>query len=254
LKQLQKKRGGKRLRRAVNSSLALLGNREAVAKIIHELPTQQGSIRREIIELLKQVASKSISSDVLSGLLMGLLSKDQWETRRAAAEALGELGLDSAEPRLRRLMLSATEHFMVRYSSAEALGHLGRAASRDALLNALILDRSLLVRSAAAEALGIVGGDNSLDHLQLALMHDSEWRVRRAAAESCGLLQSAEALVGLKAAIHDPHFRVRLAVTWALAEIADPQTDEILAEIAKDDLSLHVRRAANNALERSSRN
>jgi HEAT repeat protein len=139
---------------------------------------------------------------------------------------------------------------MVRYSATEALGHLGRPVSRDTLCSVLSGDRSLLVRSAAAEALGILGGDSVLGPLTLALIVDPEWRVRRAAAESCGLLQQTVVAETLQEAIHDPHFRVRLAVVWAIREINDLASKPVLAEVAEKDLSLHVRRAAEHALER----
>ncbi len=240
---------GDRLVRAIESSLALLGDKGAVRRVIGDLPNEEGSIRREVIDLLRQLTLRSLSKEELGDILLARLANSEWRTRRAACEAVGELGIALGEPRLRRLMSTSTEHFMVRYSAAEALGHLGRPNSRDALCSALTSDGSLLVRSAAAEALGVVGGNSALVTLTSALARDPEWRVRRASAESCGMLSDASATRRLALGVHDPHFRVRLAVVAALGEIADPDSTAVLTEVEQTDLSLHVRRAAEHALQ-----
>ena len=241
---------GYRVKRAAQSCLALLGVRKALSAVIEQLPTEQGSIRREMIAVLKKLPPTAISREALTQVLAEHLRDKDWRSRRAAAEALGELGLSGAVTSLIRLAGSATQHFMVRYASVEALGHIGQAASRDVVLRALLNDRSLLVRTAAGEAVGSLNGPNAIDVLVRAILVDPEWRVRRSAVESCGLLQNRAATQSLIQAAADPHFRVRMSVAQALGEIADGLGRTVLERLASIDQSLFVKRAAERALQR----
>lgn len=243
-------RGSSRFRRTVERSLALLGSRNAVRNVVRELPTEEGSIRREIIDVLRSVTPTAVSREELTSLLVTLLRSEDWRERRAAAEAVGELGLDLAVDGLIQRARSPAEHFMVRQAAIEALGHLGRASVRNVVCSALEHDGSLNVRTAAAEALGILGGDDAIQVLMLSLSEDPEWRVRRAGAESCGFLRESVVVPTLIHATADPHFRVRIAVAWALGEINDDTARPALEQMLAEDHSLHVKHTVQRAIER----
>jgi HEAT repeat protein len=239
-----------RLRRATQMCLALLGVETALGAVIEQLPTEQGSIRREIIYELRKIPSHLVSKETMTQRIAAHLRDKEWRNRRAAAEALGELGLSAAGDSLMRLASSRTQHFMVRYSAVEALGHLGEAGARQLVLDVLVSDRSLLVRTAAAEAAGSLGGRNAIDVLIRVMKSDPEWRVRRSAVESCGLLGSRDATDGLITVSTDPHYRVRMAVAQAMGEIGDPKSREALKPLVDKDQSLFVKRAASRTLDR----
>lgn len=239
-----------RLRRAIDFSLAQLGEARSIRAVLRDLPNEQGSIRREIIDILRHLPGSAVSRSDLTDLLQSLLRSQEWRKRRAASEAIGELGLDGAVGTLARLATSHSEHYMVRCAAAEALGHIGRGPAIDAVQHALRTDVSLLVRTAAAESLGTIGGATAVNDLTNALDRDDEWRVRRAAAEACGTLRDGQAVHTLRSAADDPHFRVRMAVAWALGEIGNDEARETLQSLSKHDRSLLVKRSAARALER----
>jgi HEAT repeat protein len=240
----------RRLRRTVDFSLAQLGDPRSVRAITRDLPTEQGSIRREIIDVLRHLPPAAASDSDLTDLLQSMLRSDDWRRRRAAAEAIGELGLRGAVGTLARLAVSSTEHFMVRCAATEALGHIGQGSAVDAVRRALGTDASLLVRTAAAESLGSLGGADAVDHLATALTWDEEWRVRRAAAEACGTLRDTQALHVLQSAADDSHFRVRIAIARALGDIGSNEARSTLNTLSAQDRSLLVRQSALLALER----
>jgi len=239
-----------RVRRSAQSCLALLGVRKALSAVVAQLPTEQGSIRREIISVLKKLPKTELSKDTLTRVVAEHLRDKDWRSRRAAAEAIGELGLSDATDNLIRLAGSSAQHYMVRYAAVEALGHIGQSSARDTIFGALVNDRSLLVRTAAGEAVGSLDGPQAVGYLTRTMSADPEWRVRRAAVESCGLLRNGAAVQPLAHIASDPHFRVRMAVAQALGEIGDDSARETLAQLAATDRSLFVKRAAERALQR----
>jgi HEAT repeat protein len=141
---------------------------------------------------------------------------------------------------------------MVRCAAAEALGHIGRGPAGNAVRKALRSDPSLMVRTAAAESLGTIGGPDAVDYLTTTVGGDGEWRVRRAAAEACGFLQDSRAVQTLQHAADDAHFRVRMAVAWALGEIGSDEARDALRSLSQKDRSSLVRRSAVRGLERLS--
>jgi len=239
-----------RVRRSAQSCLALLGVRKALTAVIEQLPTEQGSIRREIIDVLKKLPNTAVPRDTLTRVVSEHLRDEDWRSRRAAAEALGELGLSGATSDLIRLAGSSTQHYMVRYAAVEALGHIGQATAREVIFRALHNDRSLLVRTAAGEAAGSLDGPDAIGFLARTILIDPEWRVRRSAVDSCGLLHNNAATQSLIHAAADPHFRVRMAVAQAIGEIGDDSGKDALERLASKDQSLFVKRAADRALQR----
>lgn len=237
-----------RIRRSAQACLALLGVRRALGAVIEHLPTEQGSIRREMIDVLKKLPATTISREALTRAVAEHLRDEDWRGRRAAAEALGELGLGGATSDLIPLASSRSQHYMVRYAAVEALGHIGQAAARETILRSLLNDRSLLVRTAAGEAAGSLNGPNAIETLRRAILLDSEWRVRRSAVESCGLLRDSAATQTLLHAAADSHFRVRMAVAQAIGEIGDDSGTQTLEQLSSRHQSLFVRRAADRAL------
>lgn len=111
-----------------------------------------------------------------------LLSDASADTRRQAAEALGESRLKSAPSGL--LAASRDKNADVRQSVAQALGSIGDAKAVSTLKE-MLADGNADVREAAVEALGEIRDQSALEALVGALK-SSDPAVRRAAAEALG--------------------------------------------------------------------
>jgi len=174
------------------------------------------------------------------------LGDSDWDVRRAAAWALGDLGDPQAVPAL------------------SVWAHAGKDAARDALqtLGHPMLDLPQAVAQVAAQgAWGVliraltctqvrevvVGlGAPAVPPLIQAL-GDSDWVVRRAAAEALGKLGDPQAVPALIQALGDSDSDVRAVAAEALGAIGDPQAVPALIQ-ALGDSGWDVRRAAAEAL------
>jgi len=86
------------------------------------------------------------------------LNNEDWEVRRNAAWALGEIGDKRAiDPLLDRFQND--EHRLVRWNAAWALGEIGDPRAVDPLIKTLQNDEDILVRAYAARALEKLGVD-----------------------------------------------------------------------------------------------
>jgi 3-methyladenine DNA glycosylase AlkD len=63
-------------------------------------------------------------------------------------------------------------------------------------------------------------------------------------------LQDSRAIQTLEHAAEDSHFRVRMAVAWALGEIGTNEARDALTSLGRSDRSSLVRRSALRARER----
>jgi hypothetical protein len=171
-----------------------------------------------------------------------LLSND-WEVRRDATQALGQIGdVRAVEPLIAALK---DRDWDVRRAAAQALGLIGDVRGVEPLIVTL-KDRFDGVRKAAAQALGKIGDVRAVMPL-IAALKDQSWQVSEAAAQILGQIRDTRAVEPLIAALEDRDWDVRRAAAQALGQIGDARAVEpLIASLI--DRSKYVRQAATQAL------
>ena len=109
------------------------------------------------------------------------LGSTRWEARRAASEALVNIGSPAISPLIDALKDNNPD---VRWAAIRALGKLGDPSAVKPIIKAL-RDEDSGVRKTAAEALGKIGDARATVAL-IAAVDDEDWSVRQAAVESLG--------------------------------------------------------------------
>ncbi|MCI0397430.1 MAG: HEAT repeat domain-containing protein, partial [Chloroflexi bacterium] len=177
----------------------------------------------------------------VASLLSALQDKDR-HTRRAAAEALGEIGDAAAVASLLSALQDKDEN--VRWAAAGALGQIGDAGAVPHLLAAL-QDEDEYVRWAAAGALNQIG-DTAVPAL-LSALQDTDRRVRQGAADALGEIGDAAAVPGLLAALEQKDENVPWAAVGVLDQTGDAAAVPYLLSALQDEDGW-VRQAAADAL------
>jgi HEAT repeat protein len=163
--------------------------------------------------------------------------------RRAAAEAVGELGDPQAVPALIQTLGDSDGE--VRRAAAEALGELSDPRAIPALSRALG-DSDESVRRDAVRAIGKLGDPQAVPGL-IQTLSDRDREARQAAAEALGKLHDPQAVPALIQALSDRNREVRQAAAEALGGHGDLQAIPRLIQ-ALGDVDRGVRRAAARAL------
>jgi HEAT repeat protein len=193
------------------------------------------------------------------------------KVRMAAAEALGELGVDAAGP-----LLPVLRHKIpgVRAAAARALG---KTRDRGAVpsLDPMLADPDPVVRVEVAGALQKLGWATTAD--QRALLHVIQGHFMAAAAEGVAAIPpllamldcvkgdddwqfvlnvqealeeiGTDAVPSLVQALGHPSATVRGGCAKVLGQICDQRTEEVLITLAENDPDKDVRWAAEEALK-----
>ncbi|MCX6905716.1 MAG: HEAT repeat domain-containing protein [Verrucomicrobia bacterium] len=166
-------------------------------------------------------------------LLSAELRSSDFNERRSAVEALGQMGDERVIAPLTGALQD--EDNTVRRAAVEALGQTRDSRAIEAVTAALF-DNHHLVRAAAAEAVGALKNPRTLDAL-LAGLQDPDWEVRAAVAVASGKIRDRRATEPLIAALADKDHDVRRAVAEALGHIGDPRAIEPLVVVLTDEQS-----------------
>ena len=166
--------------------------------------------------------------------------------RRAAADALAEIGELAVEPLIYKLkdrdwrvyatmalvkidgervaesLINALKYGdrWMREGAAYALGEIGDTRVVEPLLITAIVDRAKDVCEAAVEAIGKIGGERAIEFLITAL-EDEDKDMRKAAAYALGEIGDKRAIESLMKALSDEDGGVRKAATRALGKIGN---------------------------------
>jgi HEAT repeat protein len=291
---------------AAATALGDIGTREALAPLLHALSREE-LVAHAAADALGRLAVTHydevrvlVSSRGLHGpdaphlcrvlgacgraqdtqVLKQALGADAAATRRAAADALGQLPPASDVDEALRFALADESH-EVRAAAARALGAHGALAAGEALMRTALEDEPM-VRAAASRALGLLAARHpqarpllravvdssesvaSVPALEaLARLEDPEDDARfvtalaggdsekvKAAARALGRRQTQVALAALEAALGDRRWDVRCAAVQALAEQG---ASELLAARLEEEQDPLVLQAIEVALQRDPR-
>lgn len=170
-------------------------------------------------ELITNMADLDIGEDaadwVKTKAFIRALGAELPELRMAAANAIGELAVADAVPKV-------VERFddpdpRVRARAARACRNIGDARATDPLTG-LLSDPKAAVRVEAAEALGRIGNRQALQAL-LQLYDDEDERVRRIAVRGFGQFRNDRPVEHLAEALTDDSAPVRRTAVFSLIEL-----------------------------------
>jgi HEAT repeat protein len=170
-------------------------------------------------ELITSMADLDIGEDAAdwkkTKAFVRALGAELPELRMAAANAVGELGVPDAVPKV-------VERFddpdpRVRARAARACRLIGDARATDPLTG-LLTDPKAAVRVEAAEALGRIGNRQALQAL-LQLYDDGDERVRRIAVRGFGQFRNDRPVEYLAEALTDDSAPVRRTAVFSLIEL-----------------------------------
>jgi HEAT repeat protein len=180
-------------------------------------------------------------------------SKDADEKVRA--RALGALTLlrDTGAPMVYLERLSSDPSPRVRRAAADAIGTLGITPDRiDRLSGPLQKDADPWVRAECARAIGKLGASAAVGILMYTVAIDPSPEVRSLAAEALSRLRAAEAEPALTtSARQDPSPTVRAQAVRALAEVSPVSSQDLFETLWRETADPDVRFEAYRALLRS---
>ncbi|MBH24884.1 MAG: hypothetical protein CMH57_10600 [Myxococcales bacterium] len=135
-----------------------------------------------------------------------------YQERRAAVEALGQLGYEERKPIILKSLADA--NWKVRRSAVIAIGHSPFAEALEPMLG-LLMDTHRELRVSLVETLGRMAYSEAAEALELTLL-DPDWRLRQDAATALGKIGEARSFGPLMAALVDDDEDVRNAVAASL--------------------------------------
>jgi HEAT repeat protein len=221
-------------RQAAFQALASIGAL-AVEPLIVALKDANWDVRRQAAEALGQIGDARAVEPLIAAL------KDANEmVRRQAAEALGKIGdARAVEPLVTALKESDA---IVRREATKALGKIGDARAVQPFIAAL-KDADAIVRQRAAEALGNIGDARAVEPL-IAALKDVDESVRQRAAEALGKIGDARAVEPLIAALKDANWDARWKAAKALGQIGQPAIESLIVALKDANWDARARAAA----------
>ena len=176
-------------------------------------------------------------------MLITLLGDRDASIRLTAAEGLGKIGDQKAEPFLMRAFHDSEPK--VREAAARSVGQLSVAGAETGTeLVALLRDTDPSVRRAAAQALGAVEGTSALAFTLVDLLTSPDPTVRQVAGHALLLVDAREAFGALSMGATDADPAVRQWTVAALGESGDARAVPILLDRLRHDSVTSVRAEA----------
>ena len=176
-------------------------------------------------------------------MLLTLLGDRDASIRLTAAEALGKIGDQKAEPFLMRALRDSDPS--VREAAARGIGRLSvvRIGAATELVT-LLRDPDISVRRAAAQALGAAEGTPALASTVAGLLTSPDPTIRQAAGHALLLIDAREAFAALSRGTTDADPIVRQWIVAALGESGDARAVPLLLDRLRHDSTTSVRTEA----------
>ncbi len=228
------------VRRSVVRALGQIGEPSAVPALVELLHDADVGVRQTVVKALGQIGDPEAVP-----ALINTLEQPDWKERWSAAYALGRIRDVRALPVLMQCLRPENDA-NIRRAAAEALGQIGHPLAVPALITVLA-DDNWFVRWAGAYALGQIGESSVVNDL-MTLLRDSHEKVRWAAAEALGKIGNPQAAPALIQALKDANWDVCKAASRSLELISRAETIPRLILAMQQRRNNYVRRAAASAL------
>jgi len=249
-------------RRNACNRLKRIRNERIVEPVIRLLEDPENNIRC----LAAQVLGNQRDSRATAPLVAMLQDKSEtaYDTKTAAAAALGELGdpaaggplleaLKDPNPYLRRMVAislgklkvpEALEPLIAQLEAMDAppgsdgaaigLGFLGRPEAVEPLLRAM-KRANVQLRRSAVQSLGLLRDARALEPLTTAATEDTDPQTRLLAIGALGNLGDSRAAASLTRLANDTDPPTRLAAATSLCQLGDPAGLDFLAKMLSDE-------------------
>ena len=228
------------IRKAAAEALWEIGQ-PAVTLLIRQLDAGNPDVQFWAIQILGEIGDES----AVAPLIEKLRDDSQNEEKKISIiKALGEIEDPSAISELINQLGSSS--WFVRRAAGEALWQIGPPAINE-LISALH-HNNVDVRYWCSKVLGEMQAREAIDHL-IGLLDDKEWSIRSGAAYALGEIGDDRAAEALMKFLEDPNEIVRKNVVIALGQIGDAKAIQSSTQ-ALDDESEWVRRYAAETLEK----
>ena len=208
--------------------LGEIGDKEAVQPLIEKLHDGEQNEEKKI-SIIKALGE--IEDESAIDTLIEQLGSSSWFVRRAAGEALWQIGSPAIEPLTRSLKSTIVD---IRYWCSKVLGEMqAREATPD--LIALLKDEEWSIRSGAAYALGEIGDESAAEELMKCLDDPNEI-VRKNVVIALGQIGDAKAIHSSTGALEDESEWVRRYAAETLEKLKEKKVDNniIDGEVCED--------------------
>ncbi|MFN3650533.1 MAG: HEAT repeat domain-containing protein [Armatimonadota bacterium] len=229
--------GDIRQRAAVARLLGERGDPAAVPPLLSALRDSQERVRRAALDALCELGGEEVAT-ALAQALLAVDSERMW-TRTLCAEGLARLKAAETLPQLLKALDDPYPH--VRAAAARAVGQLGDASVVPRLSR--LLGDLLWVRVQAVHALADAGGEAAVPALQ-PLLTDPDFQLRYAAAAALGQVGDARSAPALMEAAGRGQGDVALAAVLSLRSIAERDPDPALRALIPGLRELALARSA----------
>jgi len=198
--------------------LGEIGDKEAVQPLIKKLDDGEQNEEKKI-SIIKALGE--IEDDSAIDTLIEQLGSSSWFVRRAAGEALWQIGPPAIKPLIKSLNSNIID---IRYWCAKVLGEMqAREATADLLK--LLKDEEWSIRSGAAYALGEIGEESSAEEL-MKYLEDPNEIVRKNVVIALGQIGDAKAIHSSSEALEDESEWVRRYAAETLEKLKEKKIDD----------------------------
>jgi HEAT repeat protein len=202
--------------------LGEIGDTRAVAPIIKKLKDENQPEEKRI-SCIKALGE--IEDPAAIQALIEQLGNNSWFVRRAAGEALWQIGPAAVGDLIRAL---AHGNVDVRYWSSKVLGEMQAKEAVEPLIR-LLEDKEWSIRSGAAYSLGEIGDERAAEAL-LKYLEDPNEIVRKNVVIALGQIGDSKAIKSSEQALEDESEWVRRYAAETLEKIKDKRLDQEYAK------------------------
>lgn len=208
----------------VVAALAEIGDKRAIPALFKTLSHPHENCRKAAVAALGKMGV----GDKNSHKILEMLADKQWQTRRAAAFALGAIADNKAVPVLVKALRD--ESAEVRKAAVSSLGKIGDSSAVPVLLESL--KEGSLPHDSVLLALGDIKKPGTLPTFYK-FLKDRDPAVRAAAIEAIGKMGDQGAAPKLKQVLEEPG-TARDKVIEALANLGDPHLSPLILKALQD--------------------